>query len=267
MHKVRNILCFAILAGIANCCFGLIIASFIDWSGITISHLLFPIFAGIFLGLELWLFYFVLEKEDASYLCGLIYRYPLIFALLSFLFLGEVIPFNGYVGMGLVVCGAVLTSTRLRKISFNAKIWMVLGLIIVIASYEFFAKVATFSISELHAIAVTNIVLGLVVSLAIFHGKTRRAFVSELPNITWAFFNESLTLGAVFCIYYGMMHLPATIFSSIGATLPLIVIFIERIFQKFFGGMTRDQSLLPKIIPNTLIVIGVILLYSAHLFG
>jgi hypothetical protein len=60
-----------------------------------------------------------------------------------------------------------------------------------------------------------------------------------------------------------MVGLPATIVSSIAAIQPLAVLIFEKIAQKLFGHMVKDSHILPKLIPISLIVIGVILLESS----
>jgi cytochrome c biogenesis protein CcdA len=62
-----------------------------------------------------------------------------------------------------------------------------------------------------------------------------------------------------------MANLPATIVSSIGAIQPLTVLFFERLFNKRFGGISRDTVLIKKLVPIILIVIGVILIYSQEI--
>jgi hypothetical protein len=64
-----------------------------------------------------------------------------------------------------------------------------------------------------------------------------------------------------------MSGLPATIVSSIGAIQPLAVLFIEKILQMLGIKLTHNGSFSQKILPLTLIVLGVIIIYSQELMG
>jgi len=262
-RKVKQPLSFAVLAGIVNILFGILLGIFLDWSNIGIKDMIFPAIAGIFLGLQFYIYFLILQKEDAAPMVSFVFVYPILIALLSYIFLGEVISVIGYFGMFLILIGVVALSFRIKKIKLEIGVWMIILMIILVAAYEFFIKVATINIPEFNGMAISGVALGLTILPALLYKKTREGFAYTLRNIKWAFINESFTYLAVILTYFAMAKLPATIVSSVGAIQPLAVLFFENIADRILGGkLTKDKEILPKLIPIILIVLGVVLIYA-----
>ena len=258
--RVRNTAGFLPVYGIVHLATGIIIALFLDWSNIRPIDLLFPAIAGILFGCQCYFYVFAMKKEDASHVIGLAYAYPILLALLSFIFLKEVIPLQGYIGMIIVIAGVILLSLRFIKFKLANTGWLILQLILVIALTEFFVKIATGEIPVMQGIAINSLSLGTMLLLLLLNKKIRTGFRSEIKNIHWAVASESFTLLGTGTLYYAMAGLPATIVASIGATQPLVVLFLERITDGFTGKLTKDHALLPKLGIIALIVIGVVIL-------
>ena len=264
-HKVKVTLSWAAVAGVVSLLFGVILALFLKWDGITLKALLFPASAGTLIGFSFFLYYLTMKEEDASHVTGLIYTYPVLVAILSFVFLGEVISVVSYIGMALTLLGVIMLSVRIKKIKVKASIWMIALMILIVALNEFFIKVATTNISALNGTAVNMIFMGIVASSILFNGKIRKGFAYELKNVRFSFLGVTMSLLGLLTLYLAMTALPATIVSSVAAIQPLIVLFFERIAHKKLGKITRDTEILPKLIPICLIVIGVILLYAPEI--
>ncbi|MEK6963372.1 MAG: EamA family transporter [Nanoarchaeota archaeon] len=264
-HKVKNPLSFAVVAAVVNVLIGSILAIFLDWSNVAFMDCIYPIIAGFLLGLQFYFYFLILQKEDVSHILGLVYIYPLLLAILSYIFLKEVIKPLGYIGAGVLLVGIFMLSLRIRKIKLSIGVWMIIAMILLITGYEFFVKIATMNLSTLHGIAISITSSGITVLPALLSSKTRKGFLREIKNGVWAVINECFTFMALFSVYFAMNGLPVTIVASIGAIQPLIVLLIERIADNLFGKITKDHLLLPKLIPITLIVIGVILVYISQL--
>ena len=196
-YKVRNPLSFAAVAGIVDILYGVILALFLSWSNIGFQDVLSPIVTGVLLGLQFYVYFNILQKEDTSHFIGLIFVFPFIVALLSFLFLNERISSTGYLGMAITVVGVLLLSLRVKHLNLGKSAWMIVIMTLLSAGYEFFAKVATTSIPALNGIAISSIVLGFTILPILLHKKTRAVFPYELKNAIWALLSESLTFLAV----------------------------------------------------------------------
>jgi len=265
MHKVKNPISFAFIAGMVHLAIGILLALFLGWHGFTIRELWPAALAGILLGSQFYFYYLMLAKEDVSNIIGFVYFYPIIISILSFLFLHEVLSVYSYIGMALIIAGVISLSIRTKKIKLKLGIWMIVSLIFVVALYEFFIKVSTINLPELNGIAVNSIFIGLALLPVLLHKKTRGCLAFELKNIKWAALNESFTFLGIATTYFAMKGLPATVVSSLAATQPLIVLFIEKAFHKAGLHICSDQKLAPKLISISLIVAGILLLYLPEL--
>jgi len=260
-HKAKNAVSFGVIAQCVNFCVGIIIALLVSWKGITLHEIMFPVIAGILIGSQSFAYYIIMKNEDVSHMAGLLYVYPIIVAILSFIFLNEKISVISYIGMMLTLLGAVMLSVRLKKIKLKVSIWLFASFILVVALYEFMVKVAVTNIPQFNGIAINEIIASLTFAIVLFNKNIRNGVRFELGNIKWALLTETFTFLAMSTLYFAMSGLPATIVSSVAAIQPFPVLIFERIMQKRFGKMTRDTSLKHKLIPITLIVLGVILLY------
>lgn len=259
--KVKNPLSFVIISGFINLFIGLVLAIFSDWSlTIAFSDLIFPALAGIIFGLQYYLYFYVISKEDVSNVIGLVYIYPLFIAILSFFFLNEKLSLYGYMGMFLVILGAVMLSTNVNKLKSKILSLGIFFLIVTTALYEFLFKVTTNNLPELNGLAITQIFIGLSIMLGFFNKKIRIGVIEEIKNFKWILFTEILTFLGVITTFYAMAGLPATIVATIAATQPLAVLLFEKLFH--IGGikLSKDKRIMPKLIPISLIVLGVIIL-------
>jgi uncharacterized membrane protein len=267
-NKTRDALGFTSVAAITASVIGLIFSVFLNWKGYQFSDFFIPIIVGLFMGFNYFLYYLIIQKEDVSNLTGITYLYPIIVAILSFLFLNEILPLISYMGIALILIGTMIITLRMKYLKFSVSIWMLIVTIITVAINEFLIKIYTNNLPELNGIAVNTVficvpaLLGIIVSK-----KLRKSFISEIHNIRWAFFSEFLTFAGIFTLYFAMRDLSATIVSSIAAIQPLILLGFERVADKKYGNITKDKLILPKLIGIILIVVGVILLYLNEILG
>jgi uncharacterized membrane protein len=263
--KVKNIWSYSFVAAMINVATGIILACFLNWSTITAKSLLFPALAGTLIGVGFLLYLFLMKTEDVSGIIGFKYFFPVIVALLSFLFLNELLSLLSYFGIGLVLLGVVLLSVRMKKTKFMLTAWLIGIYVITAAFYEFFIKLSTNNLPALQGLAVNMIFIGFAVAFILFSKQARRGIRYELKNTKWAVLNETLTFVSIGLTYFAMSSLSATVVSSILATQPLMVLGLEKVFIRFGIKITRDEKFLRKLLPIGLIVVGVILLYFTEL--
>jgi drug/metabolite transporter (DMT)-like permease len=260
-RKVKKPLSFAIITGAVNLVIGSVIALFLNWNGIGLSDIIFPAAAGIFIGSQFFTYFYIVSKEDISDVVGLIYTYPVVVALLSFLFLNEVLPLISYVGMLMILSGVLGLSVKSGKIRFKVGIWLIVMLVIFVGLDEFFIKMATNRIPELNGLVITLIAAGLAVMMGLFNKNIRLGVPKELKNIKWALVSESLTFSGFFTLYFAMGGLPATVVSSVAATEPLAVLALESFANRIGIRISAEIDFFRKLVPISLIVLGVVILY------
>src|SRR3989344_4198742 len=112
--KVKHPLGFVAVVGTVQLILGAMLAIFLDWNSISLNSIIFPIVAGILIGAQAYFYYFILQKEDVSYLVGLAYCYPVLVIAFSFMFLNEVLGPIAYLGAALIISCSLMISVRLR---------------------------------------------------------------------------------------------------------------------------------------------------------
>ncbi|MEI6705162.1 MAG: EamA family transporter, partial [Deltaproteobacteria bacterium] len=162
-HKVKRPLSYAIVAGVVNLFIGIVVALCLNWSGVTsYREILFPALAGAIFGTQFLIYYQLLSKEDVSTVIGLLYLYPIVVAILSYIFLAEKFTLLTYIGMGLIMFGGVRLSGRVAV--FNIRFGLLIAmLILLVALHEFFIKVATNSLPAINGLSISMITMGLTI--------------------------------------------------------------------------------------------------------
>jgi drug/metabolite transporter (DMT)-like permease len=260
VRKVEHTLAYTAVTGFVGIVLVTIVGFFLDWSQVTWSDMLFPILGGVLGGIFVYLWIYTLNIEDASRVIGFIYLYPALAAALALIFLGEVIPWFGYVGILLTLLGIFLLAARGKKIGLKTAWRPILLIIGVLGIWSFIEKIAVMQVSAWHVAVISGAAESFVLLLALCWVGTRRAFPYELNNFSWAAFSEVFNFAGFTSLYFAMALLPTSIAASITAIMPLYVLFAERIFDGIGGRISRDHLLLPKLLPIALITIGVMLL-------
>lgn len=259
-NKVKNPLSFAVVAGLANLLLGITLALFLKWDNVSARDCLFPVISGLILGTSFFVYYKILDREDVSDLIGFIYFYPIIIALLSFLFLREILPLVGYLGVALILSGVLVLSFKGKQTRTSIGFVVIFILILMTALYEFSIKIATTSLPEMNGAAITSIFVGLATLPGLFNKNIRSHFPKELKNLGWSLMIESFTLVGILTTYFAMAGLQATTVSSIAASQPLTVLILESAANKMGLKISQDTNYAQKAFPIILIVLGVLLL-------
>jgi drug/metabolite transporter (DMT)-like permease len=234
------------------------------WEGVALRDIVPAAIVGVLLGLEMYLYYFLLQDEDISHVIGMTHSYPLIVAFLSFVFLGERLSPVGYFAVVLIIVGATLLSLRIRSFRLGS-FWFFGGIVLTVAGYEFFMKVSSYSLSPVQAIAVTSVALWVTTLPSLLSGTIRSGVVRELGNVRWALVSESLTFGALLSTYFAMAGLEATIVASISAVQPLVVVGLEYVTHRRLLIVSKDTSLPGKLGAIGMLVAGIALLFLFEL--
>lgn len=260
-RKIKSTLGFTILAGFATLFFGIALGLFLDWKLIGFREIWPVALSGIIFGSQYFIYYRVLEKGDASNFVGLTYAYPILVALLSFVFLKEVLSPFGYMGVVLCIAGALMLSVRINKLHGKNVLYLIGMVIVFVALYEFLIKIAVANISEWNGISLEFIFIGLTIcSSLLFSGKIRQLAFKERSNFKWAFFAEFFTFLAIATTFFAMTRLSATIVATIATIQPFAILIFERTLVRFFGKIHKDKITLSRIISIGLVILGVILL-------
>lgn len=259
VKRVKSTLGYTAVAGIAVLILGVILSLFLDWSSINFIDSWPAVVSGIIFGLQYFLYYQILKKADVSNYTGLVYFYPIPVAILSFIFLREVLSLWAYFGVLISIFGAIILSLRIGKIN-GKRIFLLIGLsILMVALYEFLIKIATTNLPEWNGIAIEFIFIGLTICFCLFSGRIRKEAFTEIKNLRLAFFSEFFTLMSIAFTFFAMVKLSPTVVATIATIEPFVIIIFERTLGRFFGKIYKDKITLWRLISILLTVMGVII--------
>ena len=259
-RKVKSVIGFTALAGLVLLFFGIVCGLFLDWRMVRLVDIWPVAVSGIIFGLQYFVYYKVMAKGDVSNFIGLLYFYPVLIALLSFIFLSEVLSVVGYIGMALSVLGALMLSVRIRRLHGKNVLYLIGLVILITAGYEFLIKVASSNIPQWNGVSLEFIFVGLTICTCLFSKKIRLNAFRERNNIWWAALAEFLTFLSIAATFFAMSRLPATVVSTISTLQPFVVLIFERALIGFFGKMHTDEITFTRVLSMCLIIFGVVLL-------
>jgi drug/metabolite transporter (DMT)-like permease len=270
-HKIRNGMSYLVIWGGVQLAGGIILASLLDWKGVTFTALIFPFCSGLLYGIESFLYITILKTEEVSHVLGFIYLYPAVTALLSWAFLHEVHGPVTYTGVLLVIIGVTFLSIKLGRQGITFKTFGLLLLIgTMIGVHVFLIKMATIRLGELQGISIDITALGATLMLALFSAPVRRSVPGDIRHLPWVLIGNIEVLGLA-CGYFAMARLPATIVSSIGALQIVVVIIFEHFLERRRGKGSNtyfgERRLFPKLVPLSIIMAGVSMISSQDLYS
>lgn len=106
---------------------GLIIFAVVGFQMLPLNNVLLTLLASALYVLMAWLYTHALKQEEVSRVVPLFYLTPIFTLLLARFFLGETFPAAIYSGILLLICGAILISTRLPlQLHLGKILWLML---------------------------------------------------------------------------------------------------------------------------------------------
>lgn len=224
--------------------------------------------AGIFYVLVSFFYFKSVKIEEISRVVPLLYITPLFVAPLAAIFLGEMFTLIKYLGIALILIGAILiTSKTFFKISLGKAFWLMvlaslaMSLNVIITKYLLnFADFWTIF---------SYIRMGAIFALIPIFYFNFSDFISTIKQsggkiMTIVSLNQSLNFLGVLFITIAMSIGYATLVDTLSSIQPffvlIFVIFLTYFFPKIIKEEITKTSILFKLIAITLMFVGVFLI-------
>ncbi len=251
---------FAILSGIgALIVVGFPIIPFMDifWSVLAGSFLLFMV-----------IFYFkALQTGEASRVMALFWAAPVFVAFFGAVFLGEIFLPLTYLGIFLMVAGAVAISYHGGKFKFNKAFWWIMASGIVHGFQVIITKYLLNKYDFWTVVGYTRIgVLPLAIPVIIWLIPGYKKVVKKhgLKVVYTQVFNDSINLIAIIFNYAAMAIGTATLVNALSSLTPFFVLLFAAIlsiwFPKIISEEIKGSTVILKIFAITMIIAGAILI-------
>lgn len=215
------------------------------WHDVSVALLLWALLGGITYNLMLVFYFWALRHEEVSRIAPLFYTTPIFIAVIAGLTIGEVFSLEQYLGVGMLVAGAILVSAR-RPFSWRMHrvFWFMLLSSISLAvnqvitkhllgSLDFWTVFALIRISS--AVVLVPFVIRflpvIISSLSQQWKKVLGTIVgSEVVNIFGAFFITAAAAGGAI-----------TLVNAFASVQPLYVLIVTVILSLWFPKILHEE--------------------------
>lgn len=230
-----------------------------------LSTIVIAIIAGAAFNIAILLYYFAMSKEEVSRFIPVLSAVPLFVLFFSFIFLGERFPALTYLGILLLVAGAILISLKkiTRRIGINVAFLIAISAALFYALRNIALKFATVQAS-IWPIFFWVGVGGGIVSLFLFamhHPHIRRKARLGVKHLL---FVGSLTAIALFIFTIAISIGPVSLVSALLEVQPLFVFLaaaaLSVFYPKFLKEKITKSIIMQKALAMVLIIVGAVLI-------
>jgi uncharacterized membrane protein len=214
-------------------------------------------------------FLFALQSDEASKVVPLSYIGNIFIIILAYIFLNEAFTAYKYIGIAMILSGAVLLSYKKSK----GKLTMSPSIFFVILSSVFFStgtildKIILEQIDSWSRLMWGTIATVFVI-IAMMSFKKIRTDVFRVVKTAGKKVNLIIAISAMFgltglvSIFIALSLGPATLVTSIGATSPLMVLILTTGISIFFPHILKEnidkRNMIKKVLGTFLIILGAI---------
>lgn len=264
-HELRDPILATIFNGVGIFIIFTIISSFFGMDDLPLSIIILAVIAGALYSAAILLYFEGMRKEDVSLAAPLLSTAPLFVLMFATFFLDERFTTMKYVGIFLIVAGAMLISFKSLKGKdiLNHSAGLVIGAAAMVGLRNTLMKHVTL-VASVWSVLFWVGVGGMLMTLLIFamhHPHIKRRWNLGIRHL--------LIIGAFSATGYFFLTLaiasgPASLVSAIIATKPLLVFLVATtisiIYPRFISEKITKGILLQKSVATILIVLGGVLL-------
>ena len=239
-----------------------IIASFIfDGAQVLDTEVkLASMFAGVFYSVALWFYYYVMKREEVSKFVPILSLEPFIIMILAYFLFDEKFKILNYMGVVLIVIGAIVISIQKHKQKIKHKhlIFFALFSVFLFTARNILFKFATGDPSDFWAVMFWSGVGGIIVPILLFifhHPHLRKqgwegvyhlSFNALLSGIALIFFTKAIATGTV------------SLAAALLATKPMLVFLVATFLSFFHPKIMRERITKPVLIKKTIAIILIV---------
>ncbi|MBI4139689.1 DMT family transporter [Candidatus Woesearchaeota archaeon] len=260
--KASNVYAYTVVSVSIFWIESIILAFFLNWTGITLLQLWKPFIAGIISGAFYITYFYILNKDEASHAVPLMYLSPIGLTLIHFLFLKSSFTIYQLLGIGGATLGVIILESRhtikqffhSKTTLFGIGYGLLVGIPIAIneaASQEIFFW-------NIQPIFATGSIIS--VSILLIRKDVRMSILKHYKLVKYTVISEALTITGNIAFWYGITLIGAPLLSGISQITPLILFTTTTVISRYYPHIIEEDqqrtTLLRKTIAITLIVLG-----------
>jgi transporter family protein len=242
--------------------------------GISTKNVLLLIVVGILSALAVWMYLVALDEDEVSIIVPLFQTIPLFGALFAFLFLGETLSLQQWLGCLTIIAGSMIITLEVdeeQKIRLKKKVlFFMLGSAAVFGFYETLFKVAAIDENFWVSSFWEHVGLLMVGIVLILIPKFRRDFLSLVTKNAKSIFSlnigsEVMTIAGNIVTNYALMLAPVALVLAVSGTQPFLVLIMGVVLTSFFPKLGKEKltkkHMLHKTVAIVIIFIGALMLH------
>lgn len=228
-------------------------------------------FAGFTAVIGYYFYAFAIKREEASRIAALTSLYPAFVAVLAAILIGEVFSLETYVGVAIMILGAVLISYKkgaLKKMIPLAIILIIISANFLYAFEQTISKIslAFYSFWQFFVVYMIGRTFMLLPPLAV--PGFRKTFVGEIKKLKMkiaflAVFSSILWIAAIIFFFYAASLGPITLVSTISVISPFVTLLFVVLMSKFWPKILKEEidskTFSLKLVSILLIIFGLYL--------
>jgi len=257
---VKNPYVPAIYLGILSFLAGIVILA---WRGQSLSWLtlILSLISGAFYCISTILYFHAVKREEISRVVPLFYLNIIFVAFLGAWWFGEIFTFITYIGIGLLILGAILINFK-DRLAIGTAFWLMLTSALFLALSRVLMKYVLGSADYWTVFAWGRIGMFLICIPAIFlYFKELRSSFSHVIILSSS---EILNIVGVLLLTVAVSLAPVTLVGSLTTLQPLFLFFIALMISYFKPSLIFEtlnwKQILIKVVSIGIIVVGVILI-------
>ena len=240
------------------------IGFFVD-VGVSYLVLILSLLTGVLSCGGVYLYYYILKKVEVSSFMPLLSVSPIFVLILAFIFLGERLSAMNYIGIAVLIGGAIMISLNEHKLKlgFNKLFLLTFGVILIFAVGAVLIKFLTFSASVWQILFWGGIGSGIItLPLILFpHPHIRKRAKKGVEHLILS--NFLTVVGAAF-VFFAISLGPVSLVSALGRVKLLFVLFEASLLSIFYPKILKEKVskkvFFEKLFAIIVIIIGAFLI-------
>ena len=262
----KNPLMNTLISGSISPFFGLFILAFIKFEVPSTEFIFLSVFSGLIVFLGNYFYFHSLKEEEVSRVAPFFLSMSIFILIFSAIFLKEVLSFNQYTGIILIVSGAVILSIKKGfRITLNKSIFFALTSSFLYAIVYVISKhlLSFQDFFVLFAFQGFGIGLGALITVFFFKGFFKEA-KKKMNATKWALLSETLGSIGSFSSLIAVSMAFVSLVGAIPAFQPLFVLILASIISFFNPKLLKEElkktTLIQKFFSILIMVYGSTLL-------
>jgi len=261
--KIKNLGTVLIFDGIGAIIASLVILFIFGIVVPEINILIISILSGLLWIPAGYLYYKALQKDEVSRVVPIFLTIPIFTAILAAVFLGEIFTLPIYLGIMLVVAGAILISIKISEnFKFGKGFWFILGasLIITVESLMLKFALGSYDFQTVFYWNRIGVILGIIPVFLIYKKSFFNTIKTKLKYGGIVTFSNLISEVALIVFIFAMSLGPLTLVTTIGATQPLFVLImavgLSILFPHIIKENIEKKSVGIKLLAIGLMIVG-----------